>query len=90
MIVLPNQSMADIAIMGAGTLESIFQLAIANGMSISDVPVPGSTYTIPIDVQRDTNAIQYLSQNSITVGTLGPLFSKGVGYWQLGVNFVVS
>lgn len=90
MLITPNQSMPDIALTGTGTIESIFQLALANGCSITDTPVPGDDYLVPQDAQLDKATLQYLAQNSITIGTKGTPLSQGIGYWKIEVDFTIN
>jgi len=90
MIVQANQTLLDLAIMGTGTIESIFQIANANGKSITDIPVAGADYIIPADAFTDINTKTYLTNNKVSIGTRDVPFSVGIGYWAVEIDFVVS
>jgi hypothetical protein len=90
MIAQQNQTLLDIAIMATGTIESVFSIAQANDISITDIPVPGNDYIIPTGTLTDNNALQYLAQNGVTIGTKGQTLPLGIGYWIIETDFTVS
>ena len=47
--VLHNQSLLDLALQHTGTIESIFELAEANTLNISDDVVAGKTLVLPAE-----------------------------------------
>ena len=67
----PNQSMPDLILMLAGTLEAGMQIMAANNKSISELPITGSTLSLPDSVVTDTENLLYLQQNNIVIGTAG-------------------
>ncbi len=85
-----NQTFLDMAIMASGTIESLFTIVQANGKSITDAPIAGDDYLIPGDIVTDNDTLQYLMQNSITIGTKGQALPQGIGYWMIQTDFTVS
>lgn len=72
--VMPNQSMADVIVQACGTLEGGMQMMAVNGKSISDYPVVGDILAVSTPdeaANRDAEALRYLKQNDIIIGTLG-------------------
>ena len=89
-IINKRQSLADIAVNSTGTVESLWSIAAVNNASISDIPVAGNNYQLATDIIIDTNTLQYLSLNNIQLATLPPKPETGIGYMQIGVDFIVS
>src|SRR4051812_48242098 len=73
-VVRPNQSMLDVIIQVAGSIEAGIGFCTLNNVSISDTPAVGTVYEIPEspDVQSlsDQGVLKYLGQNGIIIGTL--------------------
>lgn len=46
-IILHNQSLLDVALQHTGTIESLFELALANGISITDDLTAGTPLILP-------------------------------------------
>ncbi|MCF8448958.1 MAG: hypothetical protein K9G49_03710 [Taibaiella sp.] len=68
----PNQSLLDIILTEYGSLEAGMQVAAANNIDISSIPMTGSVHNLPI-VQSgsiDFEGTGYLRQNSVVIGTL--------------------
>lgn len=96
-IVLNNQSILDIALQHTGSVENCFAIAIANGISVSDLLAAGTSLLIPEGLQNDNDVLNYYSAKKIqpaTAITEGqdteiPTL-KGIGYMSVGGNFKVS
>jgi hypothetical protein len=81
--VKPNQSIADVILMACGTLEGGMAFCALNNISISDIPVVGTVYSVPAfngnpagllqagADEADSGVLEYLVQNEIVIGTLG-------------------
>lgn len=69
--VLPNQTIHDVAIMSTGTLENLFTIAAANGLSVSDAVMPGVTLLIPAGVAIETSVLAQLKAAGVVVATNG-------------------
>lgn len=88
---LQNQTLADIAIIAAGSLEALFLIAAANGTSITYDPVPGIVYAIPATLPADDYTLQYLQQNGIQPGTKAPaIMQGGLGAMAIGSTFTIA
>lgn len=93
--VLHNQSLLDFAIQRTGTLESLFQLAVTNGISITDELETGKFLVLPEDVIKDIDVLAYYNEKGIQPATaitaeeteLVP--SLGIGSMAIGSTFIV-
>lgn len=92
--VLNNQSLADLAIQECGTLEAVLELAIANGISVSDTLRPGQVLSIP-EVDGNDDAARYYKANALKpASAVAEGFDiprkEGIGYWAIETEFKVS
>lgn len=91
-IVKNNQSVLDLGIQIAGALDAVFDLAIENDVSITDVLMVLSEFA-PIKPQN-REVVEYYINNNISpaTGFVGsPLVDlQGIGYWAIGIDFIVS
>lgn len=60
-----GQTLADISIQEYGSLEAAMELARSNGMSITDIPVPGSE----LQLQDDKTMADYCKVNGVSPAT---------------------
>ncbi|MEN4762655.1 MULTISPECIES: hypothetical protein [unclassified Chryseobacterium] len=95
--VLNRQSILDIAIQYTGDVQKCFDIAIANGMSVSDFLTSGVTLTIPDEMEKNNDVINYYASKKIKPATGTTLEQesqlptlKGIGFMQLGNTFKVS
>lgn len=85
-----NQTLMDVAIMATGTLESLFDIATLNDMSITDIPAVDTEILIPNNAPIDRATLQYLKNEKVQMGTLPEApRGGGIGYMQMGYDFVV-
>ncbi|WP_336690577.1 MULTISPECIES: hypothetical protein [unclassified Chryseobacterium] len=96
-IVLTHQTILDIAIQYTGTVENCFAIAVANGLSVSDVLSAGLPLEIPEDVFKNTDILNYYNAKNIQPATGwaaeqdGEIPTlKGIGYMQIANGFKVS
>jgi hypothetical protein len=91
--VLNGQSLFDIAIQAAGSIEAVFDIALANGISITDELQPGTVLVIPAVLNRriadyyrvnDIHPATEISANDAT------LLHDGVEFWFLEYDFIIS
>jgi hypothetical protein len=68
MKVLAGQSLIDIAIQELGSAEGAYNLAVLNGMSITDDLVPGQELVMPDVVNK--NISTYYANKSLTPATV--------------------
>lgn len=93
--VLHNQSILDIAIQYTGMVENSFDIAVYNGLSVSDSLSSGMNITIPEGIDTDVDVINDFSSKilqpatGITDESIVPT-GKGIGWMQVGTSFKVS
>ncbi|MEG0927266.1 hypothetical protein [Chryseobacterium sp.] len=100
--VLHNQSILDIAIQYTGMVENSFDIAVYNGLSLSDILVPGTTIEIPDDLDNDyipevdNDVVEYFSvkmfepafEQEINTIVVNPL--AGINYWEIEETFEIQ
>ena len=95
--VLHNQSLLDLALQHTGTIESIFELAEANTLNISDDVVAGKTLVLPAEAFTNKDILGYYTAKNLQPATA---FSKedkqvferleGISIWAINLYFIVS
>jgi hypothetical protein len=91
--VLNGQSLFDLAIQEAGSVEAVFDLALAAGLGITaDMPA-GTLLAASAVVGRQV--ADYYRTNSIRPATAlsaqdAELVREGIGYWRAEYDFAVS
>ena len=93
--VLNNQSFLDIAIQHTGTVINAFEIAAANGMSVSESLISGSELIIPETIAIDTDIRDYFKSKGIKPATsvteeILPVVKAGIGKMQITKTFKVS
>ena len=91
--VLNGQSLFDIAIQAAGTVEAVFDIALANGISITDDLEPGTVLVVPAVLNRQV--AEYYRVNNIRPATAlsaqdMEFALDGIGAWRVEYDFEVS
>lgn len=94
-MVLHNQSLLDLAIQHTGNVFNAFDIAVANGFSVSDSLVPGSKLMIPDSVKVEKEILNYYTAKSIKPATsLTDLEviaeRRGIGWMKIGTTFKVD
>ncbi len=94
--IVEGQSLFDIAIQRLGSAEAALEVAILNGLSLTDELTTGETLQLP-GVINKAMAGYFKGKNIIpTTGAVagddesGELIKEGIGYWAISVDFVVS
>ena len=92
--VLHNQSLLDIAIQEYGTIEAVFELALANGLGIIDELIVGSKLTTPVVLIDNKDIIVYYKENTIIpVSSSNEVYDVpviGIGKMIIETNFIVG
>ena len=93
--VLPLQSLLDIAIQHTGAVESVFAIAVANGLSLTDDLPAGAEIKLPDTVNKDSDVLNYYSAKRLQPATAVIMLPEaerleGIGYWAISVDFKVS
>ncbi len=86
-----GQSLRDVAIQYCGDVAAALDIAVINGISITQQLVAGSTLAIPSVVKKDI--VNYLAVNNLIPATDKEHTSStlsGIGYWQIERDFIVS
>ena len=95
--VLHNQSLLDLALQHTGTIESVFELAGANALNITDDVVAGKTLILPAEAFTNKDILAYYTAKNLQPATA---FSKedekvaqrpdGISIWAINLDFIVS
>ena len=95
--VLHNQSLLDLALQHTGTVESVFELATANTLSITDEVAAGKTLALPAEAFTNKDILTYYTAKNLQPVTA---FSQedeevakrqeGISIWAINLDFVVS
>ena len=94
-IILHNQSLLDLAVQHTGAVESVFAIAVANGLSLTDDLPAGAEIKIPDSVNKDSDVLNYYTAKRLQPATaviLPPEEERleGIGYWVIQTDFKVS
>lgn len=92
-LVLDGQSLFDIAMQEAGTVEAAFALAVANNIGVSG-EVPAGTSLVNVQVINN-RMVEYFKIKELKPATYSSIENKevkmkGVGYTTIGIDFIVS
>ncbi|MCT4590522.1 MAG: hypothetical protein N4A71_22030 [Carboxylicivirga sp.] len=89
-----KQSLFDVAIQKGGSFEAVMELAILNGLSITESLTPGQLLELPSVIDNDV--VNYYSSKGIVPETTStetedsvPVL-EGIDYWAIEVDFIVS
>jgi LysM repeat protein len=95
-IVLDGQTYLDIAIQELGDVERAFELALLNDATITDLLIAGQIIQVPSPAIDKTQIVKVLSApaNKPSSGVSDieseSLVGQGIGYWAIGVDFIVN
>ena len=95
--VLHNQSLLDLALQHTGTIESIFEMAEANALNITDDVVVGKTLVLPAEMFTNKDILSYYKAKNLQPATAftkadEEVFERleGISIWAINLDFVVS
>lgn len=90
--VTSRQSLLDISVQHSGSLEALFDIAIANGISITDDLAPCTLLDIPR--QKETSVVRYYEVNRIMPATAISIDDVeglgGINYMRIEYDFIIS
>ena len=94
-IILHNQSLLDLAVQHTGAVESVFAIAVANGLSLTDDLPAGTEIKLPDSVNKDSDVLNYYSAKRLQPATAVIMLPEeerleGIGYWVIQTDFKVS
>jgi len=95
MKVLHNQTILDIAVQHTGNVENCFQIAIANGNSVSDMLSAGTNIKESQNANIDTDMVNFFKAKKINPATAETTLLetpqiRGIGHMRIGQNFKIS
>lgn len=95
--ILKGQTFADIALQETGWMEGLYDLAVTNELSMTQVLASGSAVLVNPD---DVNQQEYRSvskDNVVPATAFGYVLgeeeeeaNEGIGYWGLEIDFIVQ
>lgn len=86
-----NQSMLDLALMAAGTIECVFELAESNGIDVTGRVVPGTKIITNEVVTIDQDIFDYYNKYKISPASIdGNQLFVGIGFMIIGTDFQVG
>ena len=95
--VLHNQSLLDLALQHTGTIESVFELAGANVLNITDDVVAGNTLVLPAEAFTNKDILGYYTAKNIQPATAftkadEQVFERleGISIWAINLDFVIT
>lgn len=93
---MKDQTFFDLAVQIAGSIENVFALAAANGVSVTRQIDSGLVINTPDDLKVNARVVNYLSARGIkpasdtTSAQASALIPEGIGYWIIETDFIVS
>lgn len=94
--VTSRQSVLDIALQYCGALEAAFDIALSNGISLSDDLTIGQQLVVPEPIDK-TMAWHYnvngiLPATAITMEEINDILNigDGIGFWGIEIDFIVQ
>lgn len=92
--VLHNQSLFDIAIMYFGTANAVFEIALLNNISVTEVLHAGLELLLPNTDYGFNEVVNYYRSNRIAPATEIDFDfiteNEGISYWAINVDFIVQ
>ena len=89
-IIKKHQTFADFVTQQAGSMNEMFNVALSNGISISDQPDPGTALEV---VASDLKVTAFFIKSELNIAgavPVGVTILGGIGYMQIGNDFKVS
>ena len=96
-----GQSILDLAVAYTGDVLSAFDIALLNGLSVSDQPSAGTVLMIPepsdkniVNLFNEKNqpatALTWLSATAAQIGSVIFEEPAGISYWAIYDNFIIQ
>ncbi|ALC97827.1 hypothetical protein [Capnocytophaga sp. oral taxon 323] len=96
-IVLHNQSLLDACLQHTGSLEGLFDLALANAVSLTDELSAGQNLQVPDGIATDRDILGYYTTRGLQPATAFTEEDKqildrkeGISIWAIHLDFIVS
>ncbi len=92
--ILHHQSLLDLAVQHTGTAENAFDLALANGLSLTgDLEAGDWLVASSQELKANKDILSYYTAKNIqpaTAITAAVERPQGISYWAIGINFIIS
>lgn len=98
--ILHHQSLLDLAIQHTGSVENAFDLALANGLSLTDDLEAGSGLIANsewLKANSNKDILNYYTAKNIQPATAISQWQtansekpQGISYWAIGIDFIVQ
>lgn len=95
-VILHNQSLLDVALQHSGNIESIFEIILANDLSLTDEVKAGQTLIMPNIISKDNDILSYYTAKKIQPATGFTAEDKqvlerqeGISIWAINLDFQV-
>lgn len=92
--VLPNQNLLDVAIQHTGSVLNAFNIALTNGLCVSDILVVNQILVLP-EISQDVLVLNNYKKNKIEPATSitnlkAVSVKRGIGNMKVGSSFKVD
>lgn len=89
LIIENKQSLIDVALQTAGTIDAVFELIVANGFvfDFTQNLTPGTELKIPIYVDKNIQVLDYFNNNNIKIATDNVIVEAIAPSWLLRSGF---
>ena len=91
---LQGQSLFDLAVQFSGSMEGLFDFAQLNKLPLTADLVPGTPVNLPKPVDKNMRAIikalGIKPATAVSTSQGGEITPEGIGYWAIGVDFMVN
>ena len=95
--VLHNQSLLDLALQHTGTIESVFELAEANALNITDDLQASKILALSVEVFTNKDILAYYTAKNLQPATAftkedEQVFERqeGISIWAINLDFIVT
>lgn len=85
-----NQSVLDIALQAAGTIEAAFDIAEQNNLSITDLLQPRTEIVVTPSTVNEDNLAYYDKYKIMPASVDASRVYVGIGYWKIADDFKVQ
>lgn len=96
-VILHNQSLLDACLQHTGTIESLFDLALVNGLSVTDDLTAGQVLSLTLsEGTKDKDILNYYTAKNIQPATAFSQEDKqviekpeGISIWAINLDFAI-
>lgn len=85
-----RQTVIDFTVQNCGTMDALFDVALLNGISLTDPVAPGTILLAPVEELTVISFYQKNRELDITTDDRILPMPGGIGFMQIGTSFKVS